>query len=250
MFRLLTTTCNTHFGTIHYADQQIAAAAARLRHSLVWNPDDFAALYAGRHLDAEKLPARSLHGFCPTLESASGIYPQLGAKIEATDLEAKTRQRLRAELHHAALECPAASNAKASAGRGPRRDVQAVDLRSVRIRRIVHVDVDRRAPEKIFNSDPDFLRDIAGEWRGAFCRRSPAGRVQLAVVGASPGRVAQDFVSSVERLDLDTGGVRTRVGVGMKLFRQLSIGVADLGAGAAAVQSEYVVMIRFWGADR
>jgi hypothetical protein len=74
--------------------------------------------------------------------------------------------------------------------------------------------------------------------------------VEFAVIGAAPGRIAEDFVSTVQSLNLETRFIGAGVGVRMKTLGQLPIGITDLGASAPAVETEGLVVSRFRGADR
>ena len=154
-----------HFRAIGYTDQQISATPARLRHPLVWNPENLATFHSGWNLDSKKLSARAFRRFGSTLQGTARIDPQFAAKIGPSDLETKARQRLDAELDNTALEGAAARNAEASARRGSRRNFQPVGLEAVRISRIIYVYIDRCSTKKVFNPDPDFLGDVTAESR-------------------------------------------------------------------------------------
>ena len=173
-FVRLATARDAHFRAIRYPDQQIAAAPARLRHPLAWNAKNLAALHSRWNLDSEKSSTRPFHGFGPTLLSPPRIDPEFATEIGASRLKAKAWQRFQAELNMTALERARARDSKARARRRLRRNLQPVGLDALRICRIVHGYVDRGSPKKVFNSNPNILRDVAVGSRASPGRRGPA----------------------------------------------------------------------------
>jgi hypothetical protein len=184
------------------------------------------------------------------LESAPRIDPQFAAKIRATHLKTEARQGLYPKRDNTALECAGAGNAEPRARRGARWDLQPVSLGTLRICRIIYLYVDGGATEEVFDSDPNFLRDVAGDLRASTWCRCPARFVELTIVSAAPDRIAQDFISTIERFDCNALFIGAWVGVGMMTLSQLSIGIADLDATTAALKPEGLIMIRFWSVDR
>lgn len=239
---------DAHLRAVGDPRQQVAPAAARLRQPLAGDADDFAAPDSRRDVHAQRRSGRPRERLDTALGCAPGIDAQVAPEVRAARFEAKMRQKPRPHLHEATGERLIARDAEARAGRGVCRDFERVGFRAVRVRRVVDGDLQGDAAEQLLDAQPRVIGDVALDLRGGAGRRGGGGffRVgRLAVVGAAAGGIAEDFVRVVQLLEARGGLGGAGMQVGMVALCQQAIRRANLRGGAAAVEAERGIVIRF-----
>lgn len=234
---------DANFRAISNADEQVAVTATAFRQAGAGEPQDFPARDSGRDGDAERRAVCTGHGFGATLGGALGADPQIAAQIGPARFKTKTRPHAQPHLHKTALKRLATRQAETRARRGVRRNIELVNFRSVRVRRVFHAHFQRGAAEELLDAKMRVLLDVTFDFSTPHRRDRRLGGGAFTIIGTPFGGIVEDFVRGIQLLGPRDSIWRIGVQIGVISLGEEPVGSTNLRERAAAVEAERGVVI-------